>query len=132
MKPWSHLPNAPLIDWVIESSKTDPEKWDEAWHSARIAAQDEALNAAWEVTWDVARNELDAAWAVALNAALSAAYNAARGAIIALIAYDDCDQYLNMTYDQLLAWALLSETPQAILLLPLKWIQEHECMGTLA
>ena len=132
MNAWSHLPNAPLVDWVIESSKTDPEKWDEAWHSARIAAQDEALNAAWEVTWEVARNELDAAWAAALNAALSAAYNAARGAIIALIAYDDCDQYLNMTYDQLLAWALLSETPQAILLLPLKWIQEHECMGTLA
>lgn len=132
MNAWSHLPNAPLIDWVIESSKTDPEKWDEAWHSARIAAQDEALNAAWEmaweVAWEVARNELDAAWAAALNAALSAAYNAARGAIIALIAYDDCDQYLNMTYDQLLAWALLSEISQAILLLPLKWMREREAI----
>ena len=126
MKPWSHLPNAHLIDWVIRSLGTHTQEWadaldaalnetweaayDEAWNSALAAARGETWEAAWEATWN---SDYDEAWDVAWDA------------IIALIVYDDCDQYLNMSYEQLLTYAILSERPQAVLLLSLKWIQEH-------
>ena len=146
MNAWSHLPNAPLIDWVIASLKTNPRKWtaalNEAWYAAgdaglyeiRDAAGDPAWDAmiaaarhaAWDATWDsawcAARNELEAA------SPGNAARDAIWDVILVLVAYDDCDQYLQMSYEMLLAWALLSETPQAILLLPLKWMREHEAL----
>ena len=133
MNAWSHLANAPLIDWVLESLRTDLGKWT----AARTAALDAALDAAWISARDAARDaDRDAVWNATWDAGLAhagiAVRAAARCVILALVAYDDCDQYLNMTYDQLLAWAMLSEKPQAVLLLPLKWIQEHECLVTLA
>ena len=127
MNAWSHLPNAPLIDWVIESLKCNPQKWsraedavlnathDAGWIAIRIAARDAINNAS-------RRSALDATWATGQ----ASAYDV----ILALIAYDDCDQYLSMSYEQLLTYALLSEKPQAILLLPLKWIQENEALVT--
>ena len=154
MKPWSHLPNASLIDWVLESLRTDLGKWTAArtatwstshgtthlaaWSAARDAARVTDLYAAW-------RADRIAAWCAALQATRDAerdgwGYTAwdeagcaqAAGAVLALVAYDDCDQYLAMGYDELLTYAILSERPQAVLLLPLKWIQEHECLVTLA
>ena len=50
------------------------------------------------------------------------AWKQAYGVLLALIAYDDCDQYLSMTSDELKTWMLISEKPQAILLLPIKWV----------
>ena len=136
MKSWSHLPNADLIDWVLESMKTDPEKWIAVWtatHAATHAATRAATSAATSAaTLDAARTAtLDAALDAALEATRNTAawhpiWTATQNAILALIAYDDCDQYLNMSYEQLLTWATLSERPQVVLLLPLKWIQEHE------
>ena len=135
MKPWSHLANAPLIDWVIESLKCNPELWAAALNAALRAVRDGILNAA----WNVARNEVRIAARIAAwnatddatrNAARVAARDAAHGAILALIAYDDCRQYLHMSYEQLLTYAVLSERPQAVLLLSLKWIQEHETLVT--
>jgi hypothetical protein len=38
--------------------------------------------------------------------------------MLALVAYDDCAQYLDMSSDQLKVWAILSENPAAVLLLP--------------
>jgi hypothetical protein len=52
----------------------------------------------------------DAAWDVARSAAFEA--------ILALFAYDDCEQYLSMTSEQLRMWATLTEQPAAVLLLP--------------
>ena len=167
MKPWSHLPNADLIDWVIESLKCNPELWaaalnavcdailNAAWDAALRAARDAAHNAAWDAAYKAARDAAynaardaalraardaaykaalnatrDAGWIAAHNAAYNAAHNAVHGAILALIAYDDCRQYLDMSYEQLLAWAHLSERSQAVLLLPLKWVQEHEALVT--
>ena len=133
MKPWSHLPNAHHIDWVLESLKNNPELWDVALDAvddaARDAARDAVLNATQNAVWDAI---LNATWGAAQRASQRAALNAVWDAILALVAYDDCDQYLQMSYEQLLAWATLSEKPQAVLLLPLKWIQEHECLVTLA
>jgi len=100
---WSHLPNAGHIDRVIASAKAHPEFWG----AARAAAWDAVENAARNVVENAARH-------AAGNVVVYAAYDA----IAALVAYDDCAQYLGMTSDQLKMWAILSEEPAAILLLP--------------
>ena len=152
MKPWSHLPNAHLIDWVIASVKANPEKWISAWDASYRGAsytQDKTWVAAWAkarvtaarlaaaenvarvAAWNAARDAaLNADGCLASNTNRIAARAATWNANLALIVYDDCQQYLSMSYEKLLAWATLSERPQAILLLPLKWVQEHECLVT--
>ena len=131
MKPWSHLPNASLIDWVIESLKCNPELWSRAEDAVLNATRDAAYDEAWAEALDNVRSEAwDTARDVTWYAAYDEACDAAHGAILALVAYDDCDQYLQMSYDQLLIYATLSERPQAVLLLPLKWVQEHEALVT--
>jgi len=131
MNAWSHLPNAHHIDRVLESLKSHPEIWGEAWvafkdatrlaardaarDAARLAAFDAALDAARDVARDAA---LDAARDVAFDAVQDAALYAARSAIAALIAYDDSSKYLDMPCDKLRVWAILSEDPAAVLLIP--------------
>ena len=109
MNAWDDLPNAKHIDRVLESVKTHPNQWTEA--------RDEVNDAVWYAALDVARD-------------------AAAGAILALIAYDDCAHFLEMTSDELKVWSKLSENPAAILLLPtiiaFEMISErkkHECIG---
>jgi hypothetical protein len=68
-------------------------------------------HAAWDAAWNAARN-------ACRGAGWGAPWHSARGAIIALIAYDDCAHYLDMPSEQLRMWAILSENPAAILLLP--------------
>ena len=146
MSSWSHLPNAAHIERVIASVEEHPEAWSDAyivaaadtawnsaynaswdslaldslaWDSARNAAFDAAYDAVWDAAWDADWDAAgllarDAAW----DAARNAAYYAARGAILALIAYDDAAKYLTMPSDQLRVWAALSENPAAILLIP--------------
>jgi hypothetical protein len=118
MNAWSHLPNAYHIDRVLESVKSHPEIWDAAW-DASLAAQGAAQGAARDAAWGAARGT---AWNAARGATWGAAWNAARGAArdaaAALIAYDDASEYLEMASDQLHVWAILSETPAAVLLLP--------------
>ena len=118
-QPWSELPNACHIDWVIKSVKENPLLWcwdNETWVESGVLAAvwSEARNAAWNMARDEAHYE-------AQDAALEAT---ARTAVLALVAYDDCDQYLNMGYEKLLVYAKLSEKPQAILLLPMVYVKE--------
>lgn len=133
MNAWSHLPNTQYIDRVIKSVKTHPKIWvaaldtagaaakTAAWNAARSAARSANRNATGDVTWDKVRN---AAWVTARVAA--------RDAVLALIAYDDSAKYLELTSDQLRIWAILSEDPSAILLLPaviaFEKIDELECV----
>lgn len=144
MNAWSHLPNARYIDWVIKSLWENHKLWytalddasKEAWYPVFLEARDAADVAAWEA--------LAAAWAAAQYAAYVAAHlepcvaariaAVSRGAILALITYDDCDKYLQMTYEKLKMYAILSEKPQAVLLLPMKYVKEkaNECLVTLA
>jgi hypothetical protein len=53
-------------------------------------------------------------------------------ATAALIAYDDASKYLDMPVEQLRVWAILSEEPAAVLLLPaviaFERINELECV----
>jgi hypothetical protein len=123
MNAWNDLPNARHIDRIIKSAKSHPEIWDAAWNAAWNAA----LNAAWSPATDAA---LGAARDVARDVAWSAA--AARGATAALIAYDDASKYLEMPSDHLRIWAILSEDPASVLLLPaviaFERISELECV----
>ena len=114
---WSHLPNAHHIDWVIKSVKENPllwadarrESWDTApLDGAQVADEAAKYAAAADKAWARAAVEAWDVWEV----------------ILALVAYDDCDQYLNMGYEKLRVYAMLSEKPQAILLLPMVGIQE--------
>jgi len=151
---WSDLPNAHHIDWVLASLKDNPDLWTAASNTARAAARGtvwyatwtSARGTAWYATWTSARDAAynaarDAAewsrprrneWAsveaatreAARGAAWDSAWYAARDAILALVAYDDCDQYLSMSYEELTIWAVLSEHPAAILLLPMIYVRE--------
>ena len=151
MNAWSELPNAKHIDWVLNSLEFNPDIWiearkqalDQAWKQARIQAWDQARKQAWSQAWSQA---WDQAWNQARHQAWNQAWNQAydqardqawyetrdqvNGVLLALVAYDDCDQYLAMTFDELKTWALVSEKPQAILLLPMVYVKEqiNECL----
>jgi hypothetical protein len=128
--------------------KENPELWSAAWRAgdaAVYASRDKAWNVAWyaarNAAWAAVRDTArDAAWYAAENAARDAAWGAlteagwdAAGdeaavyvadAAIALVAYDDCDQYLALGYEKLRVYAILSGKPQAILLLPMSYVRE--------
>jgi hypothetical protein len=120
MNTWSDLPNAQHIDRVLASLKEHPEIWAEAGGTDRSAA---FRNTAWVAICDSARSDVWnetrlAARDAARLATPDAAWGAAWDAFLALVAYDDCDQYLNMTSEELKVWSLLTEQPAAMLLLP--------------
>ena len=120
-KAWSHLPNAHHIDWVLASLKENPELWDASWS----VASDAAWEAASDKTKDSARQPpMFAAWDTAWGTSKGVARAAVQNTILVLIAYDDCDQFLSMSYERLKVWATLSEDPRAVLLLPMVYVKE--------
>ena len=129
---WSHLPNSHHIDWVIESVKQNPKLWREAWREARAPARHAAFGIVWDRANDMTKTTVkdaayaatDTRWLKAYAARWNAAREVASDALLTLVAYDDCDQYLNMGYEKLLMYAKLSEKPQAILLLPMVYVRE--------
>jgi leucyl aminopeptidase (aminopeptidase T) len=91
---WAHLPNAEHIDRILASSKAHPDKW-----AAASAAYSAAYSTAWDAVWDVAYS---AVYSAAQSAARETArYSAARGAILALVAGDDCAYMLELPEDTL-------------------------------
>jgi hypothetical protein len=123
MNEWDSLLNAKHIDFVIESVKKYPDEWAEAWDAAYNAAGGAVWNAAYDTARVAARVAVrDAAYSAAWDAARDAAWGVARGAaydaILSLVAYDDCEQYLDMSYNELLFMAKLTQIPATILLLP--------------
>lgn len=134
MNAWEHLSNARHIDWVLESMNKRPEIWVAAYDPALVVVRGAARDAAWGealtatddanryAAWNAAR---DTAFWSARDAYRGAVYHAARDAICALIAYDDCEQYLSMTSEELKAWALMTEYPAAVLLLPMVVVREQ-------
>ena len=135
MNAWSNLPNAKHIDWVLDSLKSNIDIWNQAWNQANDQARYQAWNQAWNQAYDQARVKAynqarDQSRGQAYEQASDQAWNQVYGVLLALIAYDDCDQYLSMTFDELKTWALISENSQAILLLPMKYVKEklNECL----
>jgi len=99
---WAHLPNAAHVDWVLASMKKNPEKWSAAWDAAWYAAE----GAAWDAAWNAAEGAAEgaaggAAGGAVLEAALDEAWDAAGGAILALVAWDDCAYMLELPEDAL-------------------------------
>lgn len=111
MTAWAHLPNAALIDEVLVSAKTTPEKWRAAWTAAWDAARDAARGAA----RGAAR---DAAWGAAWGAARDAAWGAAWDAVAALIAYDDAGQFMKLPVEHLQRLYRIDPHPMFLLLQP--------------
>ena len=107
---WAHLPNAAHIDRVLASLRESPE----VWTAARTAARDASYDAAYDAAYVAA---YDAAYVAARVAAWDAAYSAARGALLALIAWDDSAVFLEMPPDAVRLVAASGHHP-AILLLP--------------
>ena len=139
MNAWSKLPNAKHIDWVLDSLKSNIDIWnqayDQAWYEARDQAYDQAYDQALDQVSDQAWNQARGqAYIQASDQAYEQACDQARiqvyGVLLALIAYDDCDQYLRMSYSELKTWVLISENSKAILLLPMVYVKEqiNECL----
>ena len=123
MSEWSHLSNAQHIDRVLASVKKYPKIWNDAQLTTSIATSDAAYDAARDEAWVAARDvNLDVIWYATMVEAHNpkgiGSTQLANGAILALIAYDDCDQYLSMPSEQLRMWVTLTEKPAAVLLLP--------------
>ena len=116
---WDHLPNAKHIDAILADVNANPERWKVAGPSARDVAWNAAWIVAWEVGWEVG-------WASAARGAASAA---ARGAIVALVAWDESSKYLEMTVDELKVWYALSNDPAALLLLPAVMVMNKELVN---
>ena len=76
-------------------------------HIDRVLAHLKQHPDRWDAAWDAAR---DAAW--------DAAWDAARGAIAALVAWDDCAYLLDQTPDFLRGCINLVGDHKAVLLLP--------------
>ena len=133
MTAWSHLPNAALIDEMLASIKTSPEKWGAAraavWDVARDAPQDAAWTAvwgaAWDAVWDTVRAAArDVAWLTARDATWGVAGGAARNtaaawsAVAALVAYDDAGQFMKLPVDHLQRLYRIDPHPMFLLLQP--------------
>ena len=127
MTPWTHLPNAALIDEVLASLKADPEKWDAAWgavwdaarsaawDAARGAARGAARDTARGAAWDAARS---AAWDAAWGAAPDAAWDAAWDAVEALVVYDAAGQFIKLPVEHLRRLYRIDPHPMFLLLQP--------------
>jgi len=122
MTAWSHLPNAKHIDRIIADLKKNPGAWGATQDTAWIVTQDTAWNAAWTAARITAMaEERIATWGVAYDSVYDITTlnkrNSAWGAILALIAYDDCAYLFDEKIEHVQMLALLGNE-QAILLYP--------------
>ena len=147
MNIWSKLPNAKHIDWVLESLKSNTDIWieacnqayDQAWFQAYNQDYSTVYNQAFDEVWNKGRIQtydqtIDQVWIKASNQVWVESWNQTSnhitGVLLALVAHDDCDQYLCMSYSELKTWILVSEKSPAILLLPMVYVKEqtNECL----
>ena len=112
MSEWSHFANAKHIDRIIAHAKANPKAWnaagrDAAWYSAWDAARNAVRQAVYDVAWY-------SAWSAA-NDAVGAARFAARGAVLALVAWDRAGGLMDSPAEQVKVLAILGD--QAALLM---------------
>jgi len=145
MSEWAHLQNAKHIDWVLQTLKDNPKEWagslttsrNGELKAARVTAYDDILQAArvtaYEDVLQAWNPALLAIWDEISDASSDPAVwdparvtemEAARCVLRALIAYDNCEKYLKMSYDQLLMWSELDPHPACVLLLPYLFVKE--------
>ena len=126
---WSYLPNAAHIDRIIADLKTNPYAWATAWgESLRISAS--CKNVAnkvfgnldqWNAGKDIAFNHANGTMLTLTfgipEPARSESFFAARYAILALMAWSESGDYLELPRDQVQVMATLGDQ-RAILMLP--------------
>jgi hypothetical protein len=88
---WANLPNAAHIDWVLRTLRSHPQVWGAARDAAWTAAHGAAWTASQNAAWTASRG---AAWAASRDVAHGAAHGGPRGAVCALIAWDDASRWL--------------------------------------
>jgi hypothetical protein len=127
MNAWSHLPNAKHIDRILASAKANPELWLHTSQQARYQVWIDIWNQSLEYAEEQARYQV---WQQARYQAYAQPYDQARkqawyqardqvtGALLALIAYDDCASYLDLSVDQLQMLYALTDHPACFLLQP--------------
>ena len=124
---WADLPNAKHIDLLLADLEKNPDKWSAArsaaWDAASDAAWTAAWTAAWDAVWDAARGD---AMSAASDAAWDAAMTAGCGALLALIAYDDCAYLLDEKPEHVQMLALLGNEKALLLYQACVALQKHE------
>ena len=114
MNAWDHPPNAKHIDRIIADLNANPDRW-----RAAYTARNDAWNAAYAAVYDAASTvNCDVDRAAAYDDAWNAAWYAACGAILALVAYDDCAWMLDEKPEYLQTIMLLGNNPAAVLMYP--------------
>ena len=107
MSKWSHLANAKHIDRIIAHVKAHPKAWN-------AAGRDAAWDAAWYSAWDAVRQAVydeaafEATWSAA-NDAVGASRFAARGAVLALVAWDHAGGLMDLPAEQVKVLSLLGD-----------------------
>jgi hypothetical protein len=127
MNAWDYLPNAVHIDRILASVKSHPDAWDQVWPEVwETEWVDQMVQHFWSTQCQAAKDEdFDAAWIAVTIAAreykendLIKRHRLAESALLALLVYDDCAKYLDLTLDQLKVLYLLNEHPACLLLQP--------------
>ena len=124
--------NVEYINWILKTLETRPYLWIAA-NTSEFAQLEETI---WRTAFEDAINnipskyrnqvsELDHYIRSSTSKLSNNAAWMARGAIVALVAYDDCEQYINLEYKKLAFCATLYEIPQAVLLLPMVYVKEE-------
>lgn len=127
-QPWSHLPNAALIDLILADLRARSAVWVDArppsrYSEAKAAARDAAWDAAWAAARAAALTAADAATVYAVMATGAATSSSlwrsaawpARDAVLTLIAWDDCGYLLSTDPEQVKVLALLGHHPSVLL-----------------
>ncbi len=110
MTAWAHLPNAAYIDRILAHLKAYPGCWSvdrnsawseaynaAAWNASLKTGQDAAWGTIRGVVWNVIRYAVrDVTFGAAMGDARNSTDDAARGAVLALVAYDDCAYILDL------------------------------------
>ena len=125
---WGHLPNAHYIDCILSSLRSKPKMWDEIYRVDEELWEDgrfKRFRAAWSTAENIISNSAKwLIWMAASSGAIKSpavtffSIDLARGAILALIAYDDAAQYLEWDAEKLEVMSILTESPVQFLMLP--------------
>jgi hypothetical protein len=120
---WGYLPNAHYIDCILSSLRSKPKMWKEIYMADEELWDRPRFHDAWDTADNIVRSSTRyQAWLEVLYGVGNegAGYGSilSRGAILALIAYDDAGQYLEWDPEKLEVISILTESPTQFLMLP--------------
>jgi len=120
---WGYLPNAHYIDCILSSLRSKPKMWKEIYMADEELWDRPRFHDAWDTADNIVRSSTRyQAWLEVLYGVGNegAGYGSilSRGAILALIAYDDAAQYLEWDHEKLEVISILTESPTQFLMLP--------------